>query len=93
MIEEGDVVFTKTASVGKCALIKNLPCKATINPQLVVLKIFKSIHRISTIFFKILVFNLKLRNLLELALSQTSPNRPFQKSRFPFHPLRYRRKL
>ena len=38
MIEEGDVVFTKTASVGKCALIKNLPCKATINPQLVVLK-------------------------------------------------------
>lgn len=33
-----DVIFTKTASVGKCAIIKNLPCEATINPQLVVLK-------------------------------------------------------
>ena len=37
-IAKGDVIFTKTASVGKCAIIKNLPCEATINPQLVVLK-------------------------------------------------------
>ena len=34
----GDVIFTKTASVGKTALVKYLPKKATINPQLVVLK-------------------------------------------------------
>ena len=40
-IEENDVIFTKTASVGKCAIIKNLPCPATINPQLVVLKKIK----------------------------------------------------
>lgn len=36
--EIGDVLFTKTASVGKCALIKYLPKSATINPQLVLLK-------------------------------------------------------
>ena len=34
----GDVIFTKTASVGKTALVKYLQKEATINPQLVVLK-------------------------------------------------------
>ena len=38
-IYDNDVVFCKTGStVGKVAIVKNLPCKATINPQLVVLK-------------------------------------------------------
>lgn len=37
-VNDGDVIFTKTASVGKCAIIKNLPCEATINPQLVIFK-------------------------------------------------------
>ncbi len=34
----GDIILCKTASVGKVALVRNLPYKATINPQLVVLK-------------------------------------------------------
>ena len=34
----GDIIFCKTASCGKVAIVKNLPYKATINPQLVVLK-------------------------------------------------------
>ncbi len=38
MTFNGDIIFCKTASVGKVALVKNLPYKATINPQLVVLK-------------------------------------------------------
>lgn len=38
IVENEDVIFAKTASVGKCALIKGLTAKATINPQLVVLK-------------------------------------------------------
>lgn len=37
-ISEGDVLLAKTASIGKVALVKALPHKATINPQLVVLK-------------------------------------------------------
>lgn len=44
MAEVGDVLFTKTASVGKTAIIKNLPEKATINPQLVLLKNIKCDH-------------------------------------------------
>jgi len=39
-IFNGDILFCKTGStVGKVAMVKELPCEATINPQLVVLKI------------------------------------------------------
>lgn len=53
MIFEGDIILCKTASVGKVAIIKNLPQKATINPQLVVLKEIKAnnkylYHQLST---------------------------------------------
>ena len=38
-IYNDDIIFCKTGStVGKVAIVKELPCKATINPQLVVLK-------------------------------------------------------
>ena len=37
----GDIIFGKTASIGKCAIIDKLKEKATINPQFVVLKKFK----------------------------------------------------
>lgn len=37
-LEEGQTVLVKTASVGKTAYVKNLPEKATVNPQIVVLK-------------------------------------------------------
>lgn len=40
-VYNGDILFCKTASIGKCALVKGLEEKATINPQFVVLKDFK----------------------------------------------------
>src|SRR5690606_15668454 len=40
-INNGDIIFCKTASIGKTALIKSLPKEATINPQLVVFKEIK----------------------------------------------------
>lgn len=43
MLEEGQTVLVKTASVGKTAYVERLPEKATVNPQIVVLKP-KSIH-------------------------------------------------
>ncbi len=41
MIDNGDVIFVKTASVGKCALVTDLPKEATLNPQIVVFKKMK----------------------------------------------------
>lgn len=45
MIFEGDIIYAKTASIGKVAIVDNLPEKATINPQFVVLKDIKCNRR------------------------------------------------
>lgn len=44
MIYDGDIIFAKTASIGKVAIVKDLPEKATINPQFVVLKDVKCLN-------------------------------------------------
>ena len=38
MAHNGDIILCKTASIGKVAMVENLPEKATINPQLVLIK-------------------------------------------------------
>lgn len=48
----GDIIFCKTASIGKVAFVTNLPCKATINPQLVVLKDIKCSARFLSYFLE-----------------------------------------
>ena len=48
----GDIIFCKTASIGKVAFVTNLPCKATINPQLVVLKDIKCNARFLSYFLE-----------------------------------------
>ena len=43
MVSIGDVLFVKTGStVGKVAFVDTLPCHATINPQMIVMKDFAS---------------------------------------------------
>lgn len=38
LVKNGDVLFTKTASIGKVGYVKNLDNNATINPQIVILR-------------------------------------------------------
>ena len=45
IVHNGDILFVKTASVGKIAYVDNLPMEATINPQLTILKNIKSFSR------------------------------------------------
>lgn len=45
MLEIGQTVLVKTASVGKTAYVESLPEKATVNPQIVVLKPKKIFNR------------------------------------------------
>jgi type I restriction enzyme S subunit len=52
MVFEGDIVLVKTASIGKCALVRNLPHKATLNPQFVVLKKLKANNQYLTYFLQ-----------------------------------------
>ena len=52
MVFEGDIVLVKTASIGKCALVRKLPHKATLNPQFVVLKKIKANNQYLTYFLQ-----------------------------------------
>ena len=38
LVKDGDILFTKTASIGKVGYVKNLDHNATINPQIVILR-------------------------------------------------------
>lgn len=38
LVKNGDILFTKTASIGKVGYVKNLDHSATINPQIVILR-------------------------------------------------------
>ena len=38
MVNTGDVLLVKTASVGKCYYVDSLPMETTVNPQILVLK-------------------------------------------------------
>lgn len=38
MVKNGDIVFVKTASIGKVAYVENLPVETTVNPQILVFK-------------------------------------------------------
>lgn len=38
MVNNGDVILVKTASVGKCCYVDSLPLETTVNPQILVLK-------------------------------------------------------
>lgn len=51
MVKAGDVVLVKTASVGKCALVRSLPKETTVNPQFLV---FKNIEANSAFFTYVL---------------------------------------
>lgn len=52
MIYPGDILLVKTASVGKTALVKDLPHKATINPQFVVFKNIEISHEYLSYYLK-----------------------------------------
>ena len=38
MVKPGDIVFVKTASIGKVAYVENIPFETTVNPQILVMK-------------------------------------------------------
>ena len=38
MVKPGDIVFVKTASIGKVAYVEDIPLETTVNPQILVMK-------------------------------------------------------
>lgn len=52
MVNPGDVLLVKTASVGKCSYVNELPQECTINPQILVLKEHKDSPLFLTYLFQ-----------------------------------------
>ena len=52
MVEVGDVLLVKTASVGKCSYVDYLPKETTINPQILVLKEHKDCSKFIAYLFQ-----------------------------------------
>lgn len=71
MINEGDVLLVKTGStVGKTAIVENLPEKATLNPQVVV---FKKIKMSSKFFGYMMAFHFVQNQLKESVVGGALP--------------------
>lgn len=52
MVNPGDVLLVKTASVGKCSYVNELPQECTVNPQILVLKEHKDSPLFLTYLFQ-----------------------------------------
>lgn len=87
MIKEGDIIFCKTASVGKTALVRYLPKEATINPQLVVLKNIKTNSAYLSYVLKSRDFQNQVNKIKGVGSVPTFTQRDFANLLIPVPPL------
>ena len=85
--EIGDVVFTKTASVGKTAYIESMPKEMTINPQLVLLKNFKGNSKYLSYTLKTLYFQNEVRKITGVGSVPNVPQSSLAKIEIPLPPI------
>lgn len=87
MAEVGDVVFTKTASVGKTAYIENMPKEMTINPQLVLLKKFRGISKYLAYILKTTYFQNEVKKITGVGSVPNVPQSSLAKIGIPLPPI------
>jgi type I restriction enzyme S subunit len=89
MVFEGDILFVKTGSTyGKVALVENLPEKATINPQFVVLKDIKCSNRFLYYALTTKAFKEKVENIVGGAATPTLSQTNLAEQTIPLPPLK-----
>lgn len=64
MIFPGDIIYCKTASIGKMALVEQLPEKSTLNPQFVVLKQINCNNKFLYYFMSSEDFKNQIKNII-----------------------------
>ena len=87
MAEVGDIIFCKTASVGKTAIIKFLPEKSTINPQLVLLKNIQCNASYLSYVLKTEYFQNQVKKITGLGSIPTVSQQNFSLLKIPIPPL------
>lgn len=93
MVDEGDVIFTKTASVGKTTIIKNLREKTTINPQLVVLKKIKCNPHFLSFLLNGAYFQNEVKKLTGIGSVPNIPQSSLAQIRIPIPPLELQERI
>lgn len=93
MIENGDVIFCKTASVGKTCIINELPDKATINPQLVVFKDIKINHKYLSYYVSGSDFQKRIIKIRGLGSIPTLSQKDLAEQIIPVPPLSVQREI
>ena len=87
MVNEGDVIFCKTASVGKTCYIENMPEKATINPQLILLKNISINSKYLSYCLQTKDFQIKANSIKGLGTIPTLSQKDFNELTVPIPPL------
>ena len=83
-IYENDIVFVKTGStVGKVAIVKNLPQKTTINPQLVVLKNISCDNKFLFYILSSSKFQNLIKKITKIGSVPTITQKDFSKLKIP----------
>ena len=93
MVSNGDIIFTKTASVGKTEYVDNLPCKATINPQLVLIKEIKCNSKYLSYVLKTKEFQKKVMKIKGQGTIPTISQKEFIKLTVPVPPLEVQKEI
>lgn len=93
MVSNGDIIFTKTASVGKTEYVDNLPCKATINPQLVLIKEIKCNSKYLSYVLKTKEFQKKVMKIKGQGTIPTISQKEFVKLTVPVPPLEVQQEI
>lgn len=94
MLNIGDIVVVKTgSSYGKNAIVDRLPEKATLNPQLMVLKQIKCNHNYLCDFLNSNYFRKEFENLVNGTAIPTFSQEKFSSKKFPLPPLAEQKRI
>ena len=93
MVNEGDVIFCKTASVGKTCYVENMPEKTTINPQLVLLKNISINSKYLSYCLQTKDFQIKANSIKGLGTIPTLSQKDFNELTVPVPPLEIQKEI
>ena len=92
-IFNGDIIFAKTASIGKVAIVDNLPEKATINPQFVVMKEIKENNHFLYYALRSRPFKFQLSQIINGVAIPTVSQSNLEKLSIPVPPIAEQEKI
>ena len=93
MVTNGDILVCQRGSIGKIAIVDNLIEKATINPQLLLLKNIKIDNRYLTYYFLSCFFQSKLSQIIGYGTIQMISQKDFKNLTIPVPCLQEQRRI